>query len=243
MSRWTLLLILLVVVVILAFKFLPWYVLIGLAVLFILSAKFLGKTLLLWVVSMPFRAKGAVLHHATASVHALEWVAEPPPEPVTDDEDDEEDLPKNKERPEMRDYYHLDVTISPKPSAGPFHHWEIGELNLVHPDFNLMRERREELADLCEIKQREVQVNELFASDEDDDDDDAAADSTPQKSYQVGDYVPDQGYKLPGPQRLHLLLAIKPGTPRLVFQYYFEKFGEVVIPDKPAERPDQSNAR
>jgi hypothetical protein len=232
MSRWTVLLTLLVVVVILAFKFLPWYVLVGLVVLLGLSAKFLGKKLLFWMFSLPFRAKGGVLHHARASVHALERVDVPPPEPETGDE---EDLPNKKEQPEQRDYYRLDVTISPKPSAGPFHHWEIGELNLVHPDFSVMADGPGELADLCEIRQRAVQVNELFAS-QGDDDDEVVADSQPKKTYQVGDFIPDRGYKLPGPQRLHLLLAIKPGTQRLVFQYYFEKFGEILIPDKAANR-------
>jgi hypothetical protein len=231
MSLWTLLFILLIVLVVLALKFLPWYVLVGLAVLFVLSVKFLGKALLLWLFSLPFRAKGAVLHGATASVHTLERVDEPPPERATADEDD---VSNSEERPELRDYFRLEVTVSPKPSGGPFHYWEIGELSLVHPDFNLMGGRHEELAGVCEIRQCEVQVNELLVKG--DADEAPEADSEFGESYRLGEFIPDRGFKLPGPQRLRLLLAIKPGTRRLAFQYYFEKFGEVVIPDSAAGR-------
>jgi hypothetical protein len=240
MSRWTLLLILLLVLFVLAFKFLPWYVLVALVVVFVLTARFFGKRLLLRLVSIPFRAKGAVLRHATATVHALQHVdALPPDDTPDDDDDDDEDSPHDKEPGAPRDYYRLEVTVSPKSSAGPFHHWEIGELALVHPDFNLMAEKRQDLADLCDIKKREVQVTSSFTPD---DDDEGPHDAEPKKTYQVGDFVPDQGYKLPGPQRLRLLLAVKPGTGRLVFQYYFEKFGEVVIPERTPSR-DVSPAR
>jgi hypothetical protein len=244
MSRWKLLFILLLVLVILACKFLPWYVLVGLAVLFVLSAKFIGKKLLLWLFTLPFRAKGAVLHHATATVHSLERVPAPPPVPA---QADEEESPQDMQQKEPRDYYRLNVTISPKPSAGPFHLWEIGELRLVHPDYRVMADGQEEEAELCEIEQWEVQVNELFIAS-DDDENEPVADSQTRKTHEVGEFIPDQGYKLPGPQRLRLLLAIKPGTRRLVFQYYFEKFGEIVIPmeqlpNRDGSRPEPMESR
>src|SRR5262249_741417 len=102
-------------------------------------------------------------------------------------------------------------------------------------NFSLMRDGEEELEGLCEIKKCEVQVNELFAAADDDDepvddDDEPVTESKTKKAHQVGEFVPDHGYKLPGPQRLRRLLAVKPETGRLVFQYYFEKFGEVIIP-------------
>ena len=62
--KWFLLLFL--VLVILAFTFLPWYVLVGLAVVAVFSAKYVGKWLVYRLFMMPFKAKGSVLHDATA---------------------------------------------------------------------------------------------------------------------------------------------------------------------------------
>src|SRR2546430_12006750 len=47
---------------------------------------------------------------------------------------------------------------------------------------------------------------------------------------QEGAFKPDEGFKFEGPQRLRLLIAVKPGTSRLKFRYYFEEFGAVVLP-------------
>src|SRR5579859_6567540 len=104
MSRWKLFLILLLVLVILAVKFLPWYVLVGLVVLFVLSAKFIGRMLLYWLFTVPFRAKGAVLRGATATVHSLERVPAPPPAPARAEE---EGVPQDSQPREPRDYYRL----------------------------------------------------------------------------------------------------------------------------------------
>jgi hypothetical protein len=36
--------------------------------------------------------------------------------------------------------------------------------------------------------------------------------------------------KFSGPQRLKLLIGVKPGTSCLKFRYYFEEFGSVNVP-------------
>jgi len=192
-------LLLAIVLVVLAFKFLPWYVLVGLVVLFVFSLKFLGKWFFVWLISLPFRAKGSVLRKAKAEVHSLEPAAAPVPksEDTQVEEEDEEGMGS----PALRLYYRLEVTITPRPKTGGFTHWEMGELCLVRPDQNVM----DGGDDSCQIKELEIEEN--------------------------GKFTADDGFKVPGPHRLRLLIAVKPGTRRLVFQYYFEKFGEVTLPE------------
>lgn len=45
-----------------------------------------------------------------------------------------------------------------------------------------------------------------------------------------GSFYPDKGIKYAGPQRLHLLIRVRPDVERLMFRYYTEKFGTVVLP-------------
>jgi hypothetical protein len=217
MSRWHLILILIAVLCSLAIKFLPWYVTLGLVVLFVLSFKFLGGKIVHWLFMLPFRAKGAILHNATVVVHSLEPTDAPPPREMDagdEDEEGEEDEEEVKEDavPEgPRDYFRLDVTITPQPSKGPYQTWEIGDLMLVAPDYEPMSDDGDE----CRVEGVEVESN--------------------------GQFHPDEGYKLPGPQRLRLLLAVKPGTKKLVFHYYLETFGEVVFPAKKVGPRDVSH--
>src|SRR5262245_17003694 len=79
--RWALLLVL--ILIILAFKFLPWYVLVGLAVVLVFGAPLVGRWLLYRLFLLPFKAKGAVLHQAAVTVHALDPAVPPaPPAPA-----------------------------------------------------------------------------------------------------------------------------------------------------------------
>lgn len=124
--------------------------------------------------------------------------------PVPGQNDDETSL-------SGREHYLLEVSITPAaPAEGPFQLWEPGDLRLVHPDHRLNPDAAEadEDDDHCSIRKVEIE--------------------------QEGQFLTDDGWKLPGPQRLRLLLAVKPGTPRLKFRYYFENFGEVNLPAAPA---------
>jgi hypothetical protein len=46
-----------------------------------------------------------------------------------------------------------------------------------------------------------------------------------------GGYGPEDEMRYGGAQRLRLLLAVRPGTRRLAFQYYTEKFGDIALPE------------
>lgn len=217
-------LLLILIAAILAFKFLPWYVLVGLAVVFVLSIKFLGKKALLWVFSLPFRAKGAALRGAPVEVHSIEPC--PAPQRRSGDSDDDDEDSENGEASDddgahdegeefesgvlitgdvssndPRSYYRVEATISPKHSKQLFDHWEIGELGLGLPNYSPMDGDGK---DACPIDALEVELD--------------------------GKFTPDDGYKLMGPQRLRFVVDVSPGVQRLVFNYYFETFGEVQIP-------------
>jgi len=47
---------------------------------------------------------------------------------------------------------------------------------------------------------------------------------------QDGHFLPDEGMKYGGPQRLRFVAAVPPGQRRLRFRYYFEIFGDVALP-------------
>src|SRR4030095_7588274 len=99
----------------------------------------------------------------------------------------------------------LDVTIQPNEAPGKFTHWGPGELMLTRADFvfNPNDENSKE-DDACNIA--EVQHEE------------------------DGALKADEGLKFAGPKRLKMTLAVREGVDKLKFQYYFEQFGEVQLP-------------
>ncbi len=112
-----------------------------------------------------------------------------------------------------KDRYTVEVTIRPGSTATPFTAWEPGEVRLVSPDSVLNPYDTESSSsddDVCEIQSVEVE--------------------------QDGRFQPDEGMKFPGPQRLKLTIAAKPGTPALKFRYYFEEFGCVTLLAPPVTR-------
>jgi hypothetical protein len=205
--RWILLIVL--ILLILAFKFLPWYVLVGLAVALVVGAPLVGRWLLFRLLMTPFRAKGAVLRGATVTVRAFEPARGPTPAErralAYERQDDEDEGFRNGEREESpipRRYYRLVVTITPRPKVGGFQHWEPGELRLVLP---WTRPMKADADGACKVEEVEIEENGVFQKDE--------------------------GFKLHGEQTLRLRLGVRPGVERLVFQYYFEKFGDVILPE------------
>ena len=102
-----------------------------------------------------------------------------------------------------RRYFLLDVTIKPVARSGTgFQLWEPGELQLVSPDARA--EDTDADGDLCDIKRVEIDAE--------------------------GTFVPDEGMKFDGPQRLRLTLAAAPQARQFQFRYYFELFGNVSLP-------------
>jgi len=103
-----------------------------------------------------------------------------------------------------RRYFVLDVTLKPIARSGSgFQLWEPGELQLVSLDAKA--EDTDADGDLCEIKGIEIEGE--------------------------GGFVPDEGMKYRGPQRLRLTLAATPEARQLQFRYYFELFGSVSLPE------------
>jgi hypothetical protein len=108
-----------------------------------------------------------------------------------------------KEADANRRYYLLEVTIKPvERGGGGFQLWEPGELQLVSPAARA--EDTDDDGDLCDIKRIEIESK--------------------------GRFVPDEGMKFGGPQRLRLTLAAAPQARQVQFRYYFELFGKVSLP-------------
>lgn len=106
-------------------------------------------------------------------------------------------------RDEDMDWYHLDVTITPKPSPGPFQQWEPSELVLVAPD---AKGDPLEDHDLGRIANVEI--------------------------WQDGEWQDDDVSKYPGSQRVRLHAGVNRGTRRAKLMYYFHILeGELVLPE------------
>src|SRR5687767_12364965 len=99
-----------------AIRALPWWALVLSLVTLVVVAKFTIRKLLKTLILIPFKAKGAVLHGATAQVHSVTAGLAP----TKIDGDSEPEVPRR--------YFTLDVTIQPKATSGGFSSWEPGEL-------------------------------------------------------------------------------------------------------------------
>lgn len=177
-----------------AVKYLPWWALFLGVLGLIVVGKLLVKQVVFRLLVTPFQLKGAVLKDATAEVHSVTPVVEPPlKEPALSDA-------------APGACYYVEVTIRPGAAKTPFGAWEPGELCLVRPEsvLNPSPDAPSDNDDTCEIRSLDVQ--------------------------QEGVFKPDEGFKFEGPQRLRFLIAVKPGTSRLKFRYYFEEFGTVTLP-------------
>jgi hypothetical protein len=166
---WRLIFILVLVALVLIIKYVPWQVSVGLLVAFVFSAKFLGRWLIGRIINrlflLPFKAKGAVLRDAVTKIHALEPTVLPPSmQPAIEYHGDGEEDAGEKDQLQdalARDYYRIEVTITPQSSAGPFQHWEPGELRLGRPG-----KKWDEEDDSCEVKSLETEQDGQFQADE-----------------------------------------------------------------------------
>lgn len=225
-------LLILIVLLILAIKYLPLWANLAIVLAVILLVPFVARHAFLWLFSIPFRAKGKVLRGAGADVHSVRLTtppaevrarlhattdhvlaAHPPGVDPTEDDVEDDDTTEQTETDTARNYYELDVTITPRPATGPFTHWEYGEVTLVRPG-----RRWHQDDDICVVKQVDL-VREgtvLINAGEK-----VEEDGEPE----------DLGSKVFGPHRLRMLIGVKPGVRELVFGYYFEKFGRVTLPE------------
>lgn len=159
----------------------------------------------------PFKAKGAVLSGAQATVHAVTPAEQPARryDPSADDAqaaaalhrgDGTDDEDEGEPLVPLR-WFRIDVTITPTAKTTAFQMWEPGELLLARP-----------------------------GSDPQDEEEEAGATIEEVRVWQDGAFRDDDGMKYAGSQRLELLAGIPEGVERLCFRYYFEDFGEVRVP-------------
>lgn len=180
------------------------------------------------VFMMPFQAKGAVLKGAELRVNSVTPASPPKREPKTYDsddddledesleveEDDESDVQAQDSQElqtidlqeKNRNWYYLDVTITPQAATGGgFSMWEAGELELAHPDAKATDVGSDDKHDVGTINSIEV--------------------------WEEGAWREDEGEKYPGAQRVRLLAGVNPGVRRVRLRYYFELFGDVALPE------------
>ena len=146
---------LLVVGAVLAFRYLPWWALVIGFLLLILIGKFVVKRLLKKLILIPFKAKGAVLRGATATIHSVAPTTAPP----TNDDPEEPVVP--------RAHYLMEVTIAPQNGNGPFQLWEPSSLELAR--FDAVRRPESDEADDepgCEVQKLQVDTDGTWNDDE-----------------------------------------------------------------------------
>lgn len=113
-----------------------------------------------------------------------------------------------------RVWWYVDVSITPRPVAGPFTLWEPGELILGAPGVDPRRA--------------------MDGMDDDGDPGPAPAVVHGVKVWEGGRFRTDRVGKYGGPQRLRLHVGVLPEVARRQLRYYFESLGEIQFPDPPA---------
>lgn len=199
-------LLLILVAVILAIRYLPWWALLGGPALLVLLAWLLRGRIFMWLLGwlfrLPFKAKGRVLHKAVVEVHDLRRVAEPIAARLTASEPLSSNAREDVDHCEsastpIRRDYY-ELEATITPRAAT------GAFKLWEAgELMLVRpgKKWDEDDDSCEVVRLDIARDGVFGDDE--------------------------GLKYFGPQRLRLLIGVKPGVDRLCFAYYFEQFGEL----------------
>jgi hypothetical protein len=178
-----------------------------------------------------FSMKSSALRGASITVHSVTPVAKPVEEETEEDEDeeeedehamkhegedgeiedenededdeddDEEDEDEEDEEEEPRQYYAVELTVTPK-EEGQGRVWEPGEFMLAS----------EKIKSLGDLEEKEVGSAEQV------------------QVWNGTEYGPDDECKYPGTQRLKVTFAVKPGTSKAWLQYYNETLGSLDLP-------------
>jgi hypothetical protein len=161
-----------------------------------------------------FSMKSKVLRGASMTVHSVTPVAQPKhesevaeaeedEEPDEDEEADDAEPDSPDEAEEPKEYFAVDVTITPRNGEANAL-WEAGE-------FILLSERISNLAELEEGDKELGTVEQV-------------------KVWNGSEWGPDDPGKYPGEQRLLLTFAVKPNTSTAWFNYYNEPIGTLELP-------------
>lgn len=221
MCRAILLLLLLVVVGIgVAAYYLPWWGTALLVLAVFVLAPWVGKRLVLWMVQRFFMGmfdkKSRVLRGAAVEVHSVtptaapakvrrviegstaadgqEILDAPQDARVSDESDNANDADRR--------FFVVEATITPKDSQGPFHHWDLSEVEAVRHALKVTFNSQDDGS--CVVREAIALVGD--AREEGDD------------------------TKYAGARRVRMVLGVKPGVNRLKFKYYFETFGDIRLP-------------
>jgi hypothetical protein len=164
-----------------------------------------------------FSMKAVVLRGATMTVHSVTAVATPA-EPGTSDEDSsdteaadeaetdaedghEEPAEEQEESGQPKQYFDVDVTITPKTLDRA---WEPGELILT----------TERISSLAELEDGEKELGTAGAV----------------QVWDGSQFGPDDSGKYPGEQRLKITFEVKPGVSMAWLHYYNEPIGALDLP-------------
>lgn len=221
MCRAILLVFLLVVVAIgVAAYYLPWWGTLLLVLGLFVLGPWIGKRLVLWLVQRLFMGmfdrKSRVLRGAAVEVHSVTPTAAPARarrviEGTTASDGQEIlDAPKPDEteaEPDDADdtdrkFFVVEATITPRDSQGPFHHWDLSEVEAVRHDLKVTLNSQDDGA--CVVREATVLGGEVEA--------------------EGGDT------KYAGSRRVRMTLGVRPGVSRLKLKYYFETFGDIRLP-------------
>jgi hypothetical protein len=153
-----------------------------------------------------FSVKSVVLKGAAMTVHSITAIPMPPL-PVDEEHAAIEeagldhDHDHDEEEEEPRHYFQVDVTIKPK---GQERAWEPGEFMLASERINDLEDLQDDGKEVGNTHEVQIWNGEAFG--------------------------PDEQGKYPGPQRLLLTFAVKPGISKAWLQYYDVPIGTLDLP-------------
>jgi len=185
------------------------------------GGKALVKRLLFGAFTGLFDSKSKVLRDASLVIHGIEPVATPKPGPAFNESElaqwlSAEDLEVERVRhaeetaaDARRLWFDLDVTITPKPSPGPFQLWDPTELAFCLPS---------------------VQPRDALKEDDHGPEGPEPATIRRVRVWHDGKFRRDYADKLPGEQRVLLRLGVLPEHPELKLFYYLDTIGLVRFP-------------
>jgi hypothetical protein len=153
-------------------------------------------------------AKSAVLRDAKVEVRAVTPVSKSQKaeaEPIDDDEDDEpEDDDAEEDEEESLHYFEIEMVITPASDKGDAV-WAPGELMLTSKPVTRLDQLSDEETDFGSTVDYQIWNGQQYADDDDDG-------------------------KVPGPQRLRAIFAVKPGARTAWLQYYDQPLCQVQLP-------------
>jgi hypothetical protein len=214
------------VLLVVAFRYLPWWLLVSIVVVLILLRRFLFGWVVGLVLLISVGGLGKVLRGATVDVHNVRPTERPAtlssaPElgqiETTPHEEsevqaaaEEADEGAAAQSAGPRNWFEVDITITPRPlTKNQFPVWDVEGLRLTKPGSSLKEED-----DSCYVASVQAVPEGVVLL-------------TPG---QTGPTDADENFgKMTGPARLKMVIGVRPDVRQLVFRYFSEAFGSLVV--------------